>query len=48
MIYTEIRITHKTEEDKKEYEKKLAENLKKNGYSNRVEYFKECIRNLSK
>jgi len=46
--YTEVRIKHNSVKDKIEYEKKLAEALKREGYKNRVEYFKECIRNLSK
>lgn len=45
-IVTEIRITHKSLEDKTEYEKKLDEALKENGYSNRIEFIKEKIREL--
>lgn len=47
-IYTEIRISHKTEEEKKEYEEKLDQALKENGYSNRNEFIKEKIRGLTK
>jgi len=47
-IYTEIRISHKTEEDKEEYERKLYQALKSAGYNNRNEFIKECIRNLIK
>lgn len=44
--YTEIRILHKTVEEKKEYESKLNEALKKNGYSGRTEFIREKIREL--
>ena len=39
--YTEIRIPHKTKEEKEEYESKLNEALKKNGYSGRTEFKRE-------
>lgn len=45
-INTEIRISHKTEEEKIEYESKLDQKLKDSGYKNRNEFIKECIRNL--
>jgi uncharacterized membrane protein YcaP (DUF421 family) len=47
MIYTEIRIVHKDLEEKQEYEKMLTESLKRNGYKNRNEFFRECVRNLN-
>lgn len=46
LIYTEIRISHKTQDEKKEYESKLDEALKNRGYKNRNEFFKEKIRDL--
>lgn len=45
-IYTEIRIAHKTTEDKEEYESKLDEALNQNGYRNRVEWIAEKYREL--
>ena len=45
-IYTEIRLPHKSIEEKKEYENKLDEAVKKNGYSSRVEFIREKIREL--
>ena len=45
-IYTEVRISHKTEEDKQEYERKLDEALKSLGYRNRTEFISEKIREL--
>lgn len=45
-LFTEIRITHKTMEEKEQYEQKFDEALKENGYSNRVEFLKEKIREL--
>lgn len=45
-IYTEIRISHKTEEEKKEYEKKLDEALKAQGYKSRTEWLNEKYREL--
>jgi hypothetical protein len=47
-IYTEFRITHKTQEDKEEYEQKLNEALKQNGYSGKVDWIKEKYRELIK
>lgn len=46
--YTEIRISHKTKEEKQEYEKQLDEALKKEGYKNRAEFIKECVRMLKR
>jgi len=43
---TEIRIQHKTLEEKQEYESKLGKSLLKMGYSNRTEFTKEKIRDL--
>ena len=45
---TEIRINHKTKEEKIEYEIKLNEALIKAGYKSRVEFIQESIRNLMK
>ena len=47
-IYSEIRISHKTEEDKQEYERKLDEALKSLGYRNRTEFITEKIREILK
>ena len=44
--YTEIRISHKNEEDKQEYERKLDEALKSLGYRTRIEFITEKIREL--
>jgi len=48
LFYTEIRIIHKSKEDKIDYELKLAKALLKAGYSNRTEYVKEKLRDLMK
>lgn len=48
LYYTETRITHKSLEDKIEYETNLSEALKKNGYKGRVEYMAEKYRELIK
>ena len=45
-IYTEIRVSHKTQEEKDEYEKQLEEALKLNGYKNRSEWINEKYREL--
>lgn len=45
-IYTEIRLPHKSIEEKKEYENKLDEAIKQNGYSSRAEFVREKIREL--
>ena len=45
-IYTEIRISHKSEETKAEYENKFDEALKINGYRTRTEFITEKIREL--
>jgi len=47
-IYTEFRISHKTIEEKEEYERKLGEALKKAGYRNKIEFINEKIRELIK
>lgn len=47
-IYTEIRIFHKTEEEKVEYERKLDEALRKQGYKSRTEWINEKYRELIK
>ncbi|EKX79939.1 hypothetical protein [Clostridium botulinum] len=47
-IYTEIRIAHKDKEEKEEYEKKLDEALKEQGYKNRAEWLNEKYRDLIK
>lgn len=46
--YTEFRISHKTKEEKQEYELKLDEALKKRGYKSRIEWIKEQYRELLK
>ena len=45
-ICTEIRIFHKSEEEKQEYERKLSEALKLQGYKSRVEWINEKYREL--
>ena len=45
-IYTEFRISHKTLEEKQEYEKKLDEALNAAGYKNRNEWLNEKYREL--
>ena len=47
-IYTEIRISHKTKEDKKNYEEKLDVQLAVKGYTNRSVFIREKIRELVK
>lgn len=47
-VYTEIRISHKTEKEKIEYERNLDEALKKKGYRNRTEWLSEKYRELIK
>ena len=47
-IYTEIRISHKTIEEKQEYEIALDKALKKHGYKTRTEFIQEKIRELIK
>lgn len=47
-MYTEIRIAHKSKEEKEEYEKRLDEALKKKGYKNRTEWLNEKYRELIK
>lgn len=47
-IYTEFRISHKTLEDKKQYEQKLDDALKKAGYKSRSEWINEKYRELIK
>jgi hypothetical protein len=46
-LYTEIRIGHDTEEQKKEFELKLDTALKQKGYKSRIEYIREQIRKLT-
>jgi metal-responsive CopG/Arc/MetJ family transcriptional regulator len=45
-IYTELRISHKTIEEKQDYERKLDEALKAKGYKDRTEWLKEKYREL--
>ena len=45
-IYTGIRISHKTEEEKIEYEKELDKALKLKGYRNRTEWINSEFRKL--
>lgn len=47
-IYTEIRISHKTKEEKQEYELRLDQALKEHGYRNRTEFVNEKVRDLLK
>lgn len=47
-VYTEIRISHKTEEEKIEYERNLDEALKEKGYRSRTEWLNEKYRELVK
>ena len=47
-IYTEIRISHKSEKDKKDFEEKLDVQLAAKCYKNRSEFVKEKIRDLVK
>lgn len=47
-IYTEIRLSHKTIEEKQEYETALDKALKKHGYKTRTEFIQEKIRELIK
>ena len=44
--YTEIRIIHKSKEEKFEYENKLKIALLKAGYKDRTEFIREKIRGL--
>lgn len=37
-LYTEIRIFHKTQEEKEAFEEKLKAKYKKEGFSDRAEY----------
>jgi len=46
-IYTELRISHKSKEEKSEYEAKLDLNLIIKGYANRIEFIREKIRELT-
>lgn len=46
--YTEIRIEHNTEEEKKQFEILLDKALKQKGYVSRIEYIREQIRKLTK
>lgn len=45
-IQTEIRISHKTKEEKQIYEYQLDEALKLKGYKNRAEWINEKYREL--
>ena len=47
-IYTEIRISHKSLKDKKDYEEKLDVQLAAKGYTNRSVFVREKIRDLVK
>jgi len=44
--YTEIRIIHKSKEDKKEFENKLKIALAEKGYKDRTEFIREKLREL--
>ena len=44
--YTEIRIIHKSKEEKKEFEDKLKIALAKNGYKDRNDFIREKLREL--
>jgi hypothetical protein len=43
-IYTEIRISHKTIEDKEKFEKMLSENIKNTNSTDKVDYIRSAIR----
>jgi metal-responsive CopG/Arc/MetJ family transcriptional regulator len=45
-IYTEIRIAHETEEDKKAFEKELDKALKRVGFYSRVEWLRYKSREI--
>jgi metal-responsive CopG/Arc/MetJ family transcriptional regulator len=44
--YTEFRISHKTAEDKKQFEATLDKALKEKGYRNRIEWLNDMYRKL--
>jgi hypothetical protein len=46
-IYTEIRISHKSEEEKETFEKQLDDKVKLNGFSNRAEYIRVVALNAN-
>jgi hypothetical protein len=43
-IYTEIRIAHKTETDKKQFEKILQENIKESGCTDKADYIRFMVK----
>ena len=45
-IYTEIRLTHKTLEDKEKFERNFEKALRKHGYFNRAEFIQDKINEL--
>ena len=47
-IYTEIRIAHKSEKDKKDFEEKLDIQLTVKCYKNRSEFVREKVNKLEK
>jgi len=47
-FYTEIRISHKTKEGKKDYEDKFNKAIINAGYKDKNEFIREKIRELAK
>jgi len=45
-FYTEIRIMHKSKEEKEQYEKEFNEALKDQRYKTKTEFFQEAVRDL--
>jgi len=48
LYYTEIRIVHKTHDDKVKYDEKVDKALEESGYRSRTEFVQEKFRNLIK
>ena len=46
-IYTEIRISHKTDTERELFEKQLDDKVKLNGFSNRAEYIRVVALNAN-
>ena len=47
-IYTELRILHKSRKDKLDFETKLNNVLREQGYNSRIEWVREKYRELIK
>jgi hypothetical protein len=45
-IYTEIRIPHKSPEDKRKYEEELDKAIHKLGYKDRADWYRDCKRQV--